>query len=148
MKIVSNSLEQTKKFALEFLDRLSNVKHKGAVVVGLCGNLGAGKTAFVQCVAEILGVTENVTSPTFVIIKSYNILSPKPYNLLVHIDAYRLKNGDELRKLQFEQLLTDPKNLILIEWADLVAEILPENHIKLEFEFVNEKTRTISSSSF
>lgn len=95
--------------------------------------------------AEILGVEEHLTSPTFLIFKTYKLTNFKTYKLLLHVDAYRLKNGEELRKLRFEELLADPANLILIEWANLVADILPKNHIKLGFEFIDETTRIISS---
>ncbi|MDO8604499.1 MAG: tRNA (adenosine(37)-N6)-threonylcarbamoyltransferase complex ATPase subunit type 1 TsaE, partial [bacterium] len=106
-------------------------------------NLGSGKTTFVQCLAEALGVREHITSPTFVIMKSYK-LTANSYKFLVHIDAYRLKNGEELRKLGFEELLHDPTNLILVEWADRVADILPTDCNKLTFEFVDEKTRKVT----
>ena len=65
---------------------------------------------------------------------------------LIHIDAYRLNNADELRNLGFADLLADPENLILIEWADKVADILPKDHIKLRFEFIDDTTRKISFS--
>ncbi len=142
MEILSKSIDDTKRFAQDFLAKLS-VDGKQATVVGLYGNLGSGKTTFVQCVAELLGVKEHLTSPTFVILKSYK-LKTKNYKLLHHIDAYRLKSGEELRKLGFEELLRDPKNLILIEWADIVADILPADHIELNFEFVDDSTRKIS----
>ena len=142
MEILSKSIEDTKRFAQDFLAKLP-VDNKQATVVGLYGNLGSGKTTFTQCVAEILGVKECTTSPTFVILKTYTLTSDS-YTLLHHIDAYRLKSGEELRKLGFEELLRDPENLILIEWADLVADILPKDHIKLYFEFVDDLTRKIS----
>ena len=142
MEILSKSIEDTKRFAQDFLAKLP-VDNKQATVVGLYGNLGSGKTTFTQCVAEILGVEEHLTSPTFVIMKRFKIKDLR-FKDLIHIDAYRLKSGDELRKLGFEELLRDPKNLILIEWADLVADILPKDHIKLYFEFVDDLTRKIS----
>ena len=139
----SRNLEDTKGFAEEFLASLAQPVTGGATVAGLYGNLGSGKTTFTQCVAEILGVEEHLTSPTFVIMKRFKIKDLR-FKDLIHIDAYRLKSGDELRKLGFEELLRDPKNLILIEWADLVADILPADHKKLNFEFVDDITRKIS----
>ncbi|MDO8482988.1 MAG: tRNA (adenosine(37)-N6)-threonylcarbamoyltransferase complex ATPase subunit type 1 TsaE [bacterium] len=144
MEFLSKSLEDTKRFAKDFLEKLSVKSDGKANVVGLYGNLGSGKTTFTQCLAEILGVTEHLTSPTFVILKRFEIPSSKFKNL-IHIDVYRLKSGEELRKLGFEKLLADPTNLILIEWADLVADILPQDHLKLRFEFVDEQTRKITS---
>jgi tRNA threonylcarbamoyladenosine biosynthesis protein TsaE len=143
MEFLSKSLDDTERFATEFVEKLSINSGTGATVVGLYGNLGSGKTTFVQAVAKILGVKEHLTSPTFVIMKTYN-LKPTTFKSLVHIDAYRLKSGEELRKLGFEELLKNPGNLILIEWADLVSDILPPDHTKLKFEFVDEKTRKIT----
>ena len=73
MEIVSNSLETTEKFAEEFLAKLAPpTAIVGATVVGLYGNLGSGKTTFVQSIAKILGIKEHITSPTFVIMKNYS----------------------------------------------------------------------------
>ncbi len=118
-----------------------------ATVVGLYGDLGAGKTTFVQAVAKALGVSETVNSPTFLIFKRYQLpVTGSGYSSLVHIDAYRLKNSDELRRLRFSELLADPANLILVEWADRVADLLPKHHHQLHFEFVDDTTRRISFS--
>jgi len=142
MQKISKSPEDTKKFATEFVAGLGGLKSDSATVVGLFGNLGAGKTTFVQYVAEILGVEGPVTSPTFVILKNYP-LNPKPYTLLVHIDAYRLKNGEELKKLGFKELLNNPGNLILIEWPENVTEVLPKEMLQIRFEFMGDSTRKI-----
>ena len=112
-------------------------------MVGLYGDLGAGKTTFVQAVAKALGVAETVTSPTFLIFRRYT-LHDSCYTNLIHVDAYRLKNSEELRKLRFDELLADPRNLILVEWADRVVDLLPKDHHKLQFEFVDDITRKIS----
>lgn len=146
MEFLSKSPEDTKSFAKNFLEKLSVKSNGRATVVGLYGNLGSGKTTFVQCVAEILGVEEHIASPTFLIFKTYKLTNFKTYQFLLHADAYRLKSGEELRKLGFEKLLADPTNLILIEWADLVTDILPSDHLKLNFEFIDEVTRKISFS--
>ena len=142
MKIVSHSLTDTEKFAEKFLQTLPR-KETGATVVGLYGDLGSGKTTFVQAIGRALGIKDSIQSPTFVIIKSYK-LKANSYKLLVHIDAYRLKSGEELCKLGFEELLVEPHNLILVEWADKVADILPKNHRTLNFKFVDETTREFS----
>lgn len=142
MEIISRSLEETRNFVSDFLNKISNTSRDRATIVGLFGNLGSGKTTFVQSVAESWGVREHATSPTFVIMKRYTLHASRFANL-IHIDAYRLKNGEELRKLGFEKLLADPANLILIEWAELVADILPSEHTKLFFEFIDDKTRKI-----
>lgn len=140
MKTVTTySLEQTQDLAKEWLASLSPSKD-GAVVVGLYGNLGAGKTAFTQAVAKELGITEAITSPTFVIEKIYDI-QHQGFKKLVHIDAYRLESGRELAVLDFEKLVSDTENLIMIEWPENVKEILPEDHLKIYCEFVDPQSR-------
>ena len=97
-----------------------------------------------QAVGQLLGITEPMQSPTFVIIKTYNLqltTNNKGFQNLIHVDSYRLEKGEELRKLGFKELLSHPKNLILIEWADRVAGVLPPDHIKLLCKFMDEQTR-------
>lgn len=144
MKIISKSLEETEKVAREFVEKEFTVSNGGALVAGLYGDLGSGKTAFTQAVAKCLGVKETVTSPTFVIEKIYK-LKNKNFDHLIHIDAYRLKSGDELLHLGWEEIAKNPKNLILIEWPERVAEILPGDMKKIYFIFVAENTREIRS---
>ncbi|MSU45131.1 MAG: tRNA (adenosine(37)-N6)-threonylcarbamoyltransferase complex ATPase subunit type 1 TsaE [Candidatus Zambryskibacteria bacterium] len=128
MKHTSSSLEDTQKIADGFVVNLSP-KNDSAVVVGLYGNLGAGKTAFTKCVASSLGVPDSITSPTFVIEKIY-VLKNQKFTHLIHIDAYRLEKAEELLHLGWKEIISDPKNLILIEWPENVADIMPE-HIKI-----------------
>jgi tRNA threonylcarbamoyladenosine biosynthesis protein TsaE len=117
---------------------------KRATVVGLRGDLGSGKTVFTKALAKKLGVTENVLSPTFVIMKTYN-LQPTPHNLkkLIHIDAYRLDNAEELRVLGWDEILAEPKNLIVIEWPERVKKLLPKDAREIRFKFVDDKIREI-----
>ena len=137
--LISHSLEQTQDFAKEWLASLP-VNKDEATIVGLYGNLGAGKTAFTKAVAKELGITEDITSPTFVIEKLYETKNDH-FKRLIHIDAYRLEAGRELQDLDFEKLVENPNNLIIIEWPENVKEILPENHNKIYCEFVDETTR-------
>lgn len=104
-----------------------------ARIVTLSGDLGAGKTTFVQAVADALGVQDRVASPTFVIEKIYELPVDQGQSLpagrsgfarLIHIDAYRLKSGGELEALGWGAIAADPRNLILLEWPERVAEIL------------------------
>ena len=140
----THNLAEFQKAAQDFILGLKSLPER-ATVVGLYGDLGAGKTTFVQAAATALGVTETVNSPTFLIFKKYQLLvTSSRYSFLVHIDAYRLKYSDELRRLRFDELLADPANLIFIEWADRVADILPPDHRKIFFEFVDEDTRSVT----
>lgn len=108
------------------------------MIVGLIGDLGTGKTTFVQKVGRALGITEPITSPTFVIQKIYE-LQNQPFKKLVHIDAYRLDSAEELAKLKWDELISDPGNLVMVEWADKVTEIMPEGTINLRFSYVHNK---------
>jgi tRNA threonylcarbamoyladenosine biosynthesis protein TsaE len=147
MNFISHSLAETENFARDFVKKLTGGgRIKVAAVVGLYGDLGSGKTTLAQAVGRALGVTDSIQSPTFVIEKKYKTSNPI-YGYLVHVDAYRLSGGEELRKLGFEELLADSNNLILVEWADRVADVLPPDHIKLHFKFVDENTREFSISS-
>lgn len=111
-----------------------------AVVVGLEGDLGAGKTTLFQGVAKNLGVIEHTTSPTFVIQKTYR-LKGQPFENLIHIDAYRLKSARELEALGWKELLTDRANLIFLEWPERVRDALPAGTHTIKLRFVDEQTR-------
>jgi tRNA threonylcarbamoyladenosine biosynthesis protein TsaE len=143
INVITQSLEETQVFAKSYFEALTP-STDSATVICLHGNLGAGKTALTQAFARELGIQEAITSPTFVIEKFYE-LDPAKNNLsfkrLVHIDAYRLTSGRELEVLNFEELVSNKNNLIVIEWPENVKEILPENHLKIFCEFVDETTR-------
>src|SRR3989344_4690866 len=104
MKYLSKSSEETNKIAQDFLNALK--LGTGATVVALQGDLGAGKTAFAQEVGKILGVAENMHSPTFVIEKIYQI-DFKHFKRLIHIDAYRLEKESELLHLGWQDLINE-----------------------------------------
>lgn len=112
-----------------------------AFVLALHGDLGSGKTTFVQTLAKQLGVTDTVTSPTFVIMKKYPTTAK--FNSLIHIDAYRLDSVDELKILGFESELAVPGTMICVEWADKVAALLPSHAIHLYFTLDGESRRLV-----
>ena len=121
------------------------VNFLNATIIGLSGELGAGKTTFAQAVAKTLGITETVTSPTFVIEKIYEIpeSAKSRFKHLIHIDAYRLENPNELVRLGFAEISADPANLILIEWAERLGGLLPTDTPHFHFFHINENTRKI-----
>jgi len=106
------------------LETLSRKEY--ANIITLKGDLGAGKTALTKAIAKELGVIENVTSPTFVIMKSYSVLNHPFIQKLVHIDAYRIEDEDELRVLGFKELCDDPHALVCIEWPERIPKALPK----------------------
>ena len=141
MKYISNSLKETEKIARDFIRSLAP-KISGATVIGLYGNLGAGKTTFAQVAAKVLRVEETVTSPTFVIEKIYE-LTGKKFAHLIHIDAYRLEKSEELLHLGWQDIISNPENLILVEWPERIADIMPK-HIRVKLEALeNEKSREV-----
>ncbi len=117
----------------------------GAAVLALSGELGAGKTTFTQILATVLGVEAPITSPTFVIQKNYKTRDAD-FKTLVHIDAYRIDDPNELLVLNFEEVLKDVETLVVIEWAERVAPLLPKDVGSVRFEHVDETTRNVSYS--
>ena len=97
-----------------------------ATLVTLSGELGAGKTSFTQGIAHALGIEEPIASPTFVLEKIYDLPAGKAFAKLVHIDAYRLEGDRSFAPLGFDELYTEPSNLIVIEWPELVESQLPD----------------------
>lgn len=155
------TLQDLPKFASDFITQLQSSASasethlaRQAAIVRLVGDLGAGKTAFTKSVATVLGITDTITSPTFVIEKIYPISASAgqtisfPWNKLVHIDAYRLKNAAELEALHWHDVANDPNALVLIEWPELVEGAPGTAHheaaAEIRFEVINETTRKVS----
>lgn len=134
MKLVSRKLSDTHKLAEKIAAQiLKSGPHKDhARVVALVGDLGAGKTAFAQGFAKALGIKRRLPSPTFLIFRTYK-LATLNFRLFYHADAYRLSDAGELDVLDFDKVLADPTNIVLIEWADKVKEIIPKDAVWLEF---------------
>jgi tRNA threonylcarbamoyladenosine biosynthesis protein TsaE len=138
MRIESDA--ELRRAAGEYVSRL--MPGKMARVLALSGDLGAGKTTFVSGIAASLGVTEPITSPTFVIMKIYDLEHAK-FERLIHIDAYRLKGMQHLKVLGWNELTKDPTNLICIEWPEMIAEAIPKDAIRIELRYSEGEGRTI-----
>ena len=153
---ISKSREQTQKIASDFAKNL-----KGGEVLCFYGNLGTGKTTFIQALAKSLGIKENVTSPTYVLIKKYEINHKMLNNSkkaiakniqypisniqsFYHLDTYRLNSSDEALELGLEEIWSDKGNIIAIEWADKISDILPKEKIDLCFEHIKDDERKIT----
>ena len=106
------------------------------MVICLTGDLGSGKTIFTKGCAEALGIDENITSPTFNIIKEYTTGEMNLY----HMDLYRL-NGD-VKNLGLEEYFTKG-GVVIIEWADLIEDYLPEERLDVKIKVVDEDTRIL-----
>ncbi|MEK7662104.1 MAG: tRNA (adenosine(37)-N6)-threonylcarbamoyltransferase complex ATPase subunit type 1 TsaE [Patescibacteria group bacterium] len=104
-----------------------------ATVIALQGELGSGKTYFAQQFGKVLGVEENMPSPTFVIMKMYDI-DWRGFKKLVHIDAYRLEKEEELLNLGWKKIAEDPENIILIEWPENIPGLIPKEARRIQFK--------------
>lgn len=149
MKFVTKNLEETYDVAKEFVLSLSALTKngqmgEGAIVVGMSGDLGSGKTAFVQGIAKHLGIKDKIISPTFVIQKRYEMKNHKDFKNLIHIDAYRLEKPEEILKIGWHDLTKDKGNIIFIEWPEKIEPLLPKGHKKIVFEFIDPEKRSIS----
>lgn len=123
-------------------DVLSRRLGRKAVILGLVGDLGGGKTTFLQGFAKGLGVKEKILSPTFVILKRFQ-LAGKSFVNFYHIDCYRIKDPKDLLVLDFKKIVSNSKNIVAVEWADRVKKILPKETIWIHFKFINAQTRQI-----
>ncbi len=144
--IISNKTKETREKGKELAENILKNKEEKAFVLALKGNLGGGKTAFVQGLAEGLGIKENVVSPTFVIFRKFKISSPD-FKYFYHFDCYRIKNPKEVLNLGFKKIIENPRNIVAVEWAEKIEKILPENTLTIEFEFLEENKRKITFNS-
>ena len=136
------SLEELTILVAEVVAELRTVAPAGATVLALHGDLGAGKTTFVQALGTALCVAEQITSPTFTIMKGYET-NDSDFAHLVHMDAYRIDDLTELGPLRFSEILATSQTLLCIEWVEKIATALPSNVLHLYLEVASENTRTV-----
>jgi len=137
-KLISKNEKDTYKIAADIASQL-----RGGEIIALEGDLGAGKTNFTKGLAKAFNIKKHITSPTFVLMKMYEVKSQKSkVNKLIHVDAYRLDEPQELFYLGIEEYLNNPETIVVIEWADKIKEYLRkfENIIWIKIE-LNEKDR-------
>lgn len=140
----SHSPEETQKFAREQALGLTRSGNGQPIVIALEGELGAGKTTFTQAFGEALGVHEHLKSPTFVLMKHYRINGVPQYHTFYHLDCYRLNSSADLIPLGTRDTIHLPGTIILIEWAERVADILPRNHWVIHIDHISEQERNIT----
>lgn len=141
MKVVAKNVDEMYTAARDYAKRLV-ARRDRAIIIGLTGELGTGKTTFVKGAASYFGLNENVTSPTFVIQKIYP-LQQKRFEKMVHVDAHRLAGESELSFLGWDRLVSDPKHVIFVEWPEHLGTLIPKDTEILRFTFVDDHTRTI-----
>lgn len=139
-KTITYSEKQTFNLGKKLAKKLRNGK-----VIALIGPLGAGKTVLIKGLAKGLGIKKTITSPTFVLMKIYRtrIEADKKIKWLVHVDAYRLKSGQDLVSIGLEDWFNRPDTVTVIEWADRVKDILPKNTITIKIEMGKKKNERI-----
>jgi len=139
--IISKSKKQTQDFAKKIAKKI--IAGKISRIVALIGDLGAGKTAFAQGFARALGIREKILSPTFVILKKFESAKIKDKQFY-HIDCYRIAKPKEILDLGFKKIVADPKNIVLVEWADKIKKIIPKNSLIIKFEHLRKNKRKIT----
>ncbi|MCX6722450.1 MAG: tRNA (adenosine(37)-N6)-threonylcarbamoyltransferase complex ATPase subunit type 1 TsaE [Candidatus Staskawiczbacteria bacterium] len=142
-KYITKSYKQTQKLGLDFAKEILKLPTKnGAVILGLQGNLGGGKTTFLQGFAKGLGIKEKILSPTFVILKHFKIKNIKFKNFY-HLDCYRLKDEKDILELDFKNIISNPENIVAIEWPEKIKKVLPKNIVYIDFKFIDGNKREI-----
>ncbi len=129
-------------WAATFVDQFT-IHDRYARIVTLEGDLGAGKTALVKAIARACSVSDEVTSPTFVIQREYEIHADIPFKSLVHLDAYRLEGKEELEYLGWHDTIHNPQNLIFLEWPQMVGGIDLPNVIHITITIAENEDRIL-----
>jgi tRNA threonylcarbamoyladenosine biosynthesis protein TsaE len=138
MEFISNSEKETIEIAKKLL-----AKTDSSHVFCLYGDLGSGKTTFVKAFASGIGIKKNIASPTFVLAKTYPI-DYKCYSLMVHIDCYRMRDGNDAESIGLLEYLQRPDVLIMIEWPEKILGLLSERPNKIHFSYLGDNSRLIS----
>ena len=139
-KIITNSEQETFDWAKNFAQEL-----KGGEIIGLIGDLGAGKTVFTKGLANGLGIKKTVTSPTFVIMKIYEIKNQESrIKNLAHIDAYRLKLGADIIAIGADEYFGRKDTVTIIEWPENIKKVLPKKTIYININYEEENKRIIN----
>jgi tRNA threonylcarbamoyladenosine biosynthesis protein TsaE len=148
-EVISQSLQETRKFARDLALALTKfvIKDQG-LILALEGELGAGKTAFVQGFAKALKIKEKIFSPTFLLMRKFSLPSKNSvfFKNFYHLDCYRLQKASELEKLGAVEVLKNPQNIVLIEWPNRIKSILPSKVLWLKFKILKPNQRKITIS--
>lgn len=140
----TNNSSQTKKLGRILAEKIFKERTKDKFkIVALKGDLGGGKTTFLQGFAKGLGIKEKILSPTFVIVKKFRIKKKGEFKFFYHIDCYRIQGSKEILDLDFKKIISDSQNIVAIEWSERILGILPKNTILINFEFINKNKRKI-----
>lgn len=133
-KYLTKNSKETKNLGISFAKTISY-----GDFLAFYGNLGSGKTTFIQGLAEGLGIERRIISPTFIIVRHYKLNKGSFY----HIDLYRTQNKHDLLSLGIDQIIEDKNNIIAVEWSDKLDGLLPPKRIDLHFRYIDDNKREI-----
>lgn len=139
--LITKSFKETQQLGFDFAKKL-----QGGEVLALYGDLGSGKTTFIQGLAAGLGIDRPIISPSFIIMRTYELrLKSKDVRLknFYHVDLYRINDANDVQGLGLLDLIGNSENIVAIEWPDKIENILPENKIAITFEYLEEDKRKI-----
>ena len=136
IELITKSVKETKKVGEALAKEILRSHSQKPIIISLEGELGSGKTTFVQGFARGLGIKNKILSPTFIIMKKFKNF--------YHFDCYRIEKTNNLEALKFHEIFNAPRNIVLIEWANKIKRILPKNYVKIKFKYINEHERKIS----
>lgn len=138
-KYLTKNSEETKKLGVDFAKKI-----KLGDTLAFYGNLGSGKTTFIQGLANGLNIKRRIISPTFIIVRHYNLEKGSFY----HIDLYRTQTRHDLLGLGIDEILSDDNNITAIEWSDKLNDFLPKKRIELYFRYIDENKREIEVKKY
>lgn len=167
---ITNSFGETQRLGGKFVEKVNgqgrtlselSEKNRGSLVIALYGDLGSGKTTFVQGIAKGLGIKRRIISPTFIIVRTYELKNQKSilrqtqdknqnYNskfknleLFYHIDLYRIESVEQIEALGLDEVLKYPENIVVIEWAEKMGDLLPKERWDIRFDHLEGDRRRI-----
>ena len=139
MEIISRAEKDTEGVAFNLASQI-----RGGEVLALQGDLGSGKTTFTKYFAKALGIKELVTSPTYVIMKSYDFSRNGQKLQLFHIDAYRLHEPSDAESVGLHEIIGKAKTVTVVEWPEKIRPFVPLSARLIEFEYISENCRKIT----
>ena len=161
MKFKTNSDQETRNLAKKLVRNFLELEksRENALVISLEGELGSGKTTFAQGLAQELGISDWIKSPTFILMREHVIqgqssnfktqnrktkIKADSLSRLYHIDCYRLDSPKALTEIGLEEILKNPQNIVLIEWGNKIKELLPKDMVRISFRHLRENKREIA----
>jgi tRNA threonylcarbamoyladenosine biosynthesis protein TsaE len=135
--IITHNFMETRQLGRDFAKNEDDLQ-----VITLRGDLGSGKTTFVQGFAEGLGISQKIISPTFIIIRTYE-LQEKKKKYFYHVDLYRIESEKDIEGLGLLEMMQDPENIVAIEWPEKIEQLLPEKRNDIFLHYIENDERSI-----